>query len=253
MPELRALIFDVDGTLADTEREGHWLAFNRAFAELGLDWYWSDALYRELLAVPGGRERLRAYVQQYHPEGVPAGELEAFVSHLHAVKSRHYQRLLAEGSIPLRPGVRRVLAAARAAGLRRAVASTSALPNVIALLEHTLGPGYTGWFEVIAAGEVVARKKPAPDVYVYALQALGLSPEECLAFEDSQAGLQAALGAGLRTVVTFNEYTRDQDFTGAVLVANHLGEPDTPWTVLVGAVGDAPCFDLSLARRLLQE
>ena len=158
--------------------------------------------------------------------------------------------LLANGVIPLRPGVRRLLDEARTQAVRLAIATTSALPNATALLERTLDPS---WFEVIAAGDIVPAKKPAPDIYEYVLAKMGLTPGECLVFEDSQHGLQAAHKAGLKTVVTVNDYTRGQDFADAILLLNHLGEPEQPFTVLAGEVpDDASYLDMALMRRCLE-
>lgn len=250
MAGLRALIFDVDGTLADSERDGHRVAFNRAFAEAGLDWRWSVRLYGELLAVAGGTERIRHYVSRYRPDFDPPAGLNTFIARLHAAKTRHYQKLLAEEGIPLRPGVRRLLEEARAEGVRLAIATTTMPENATALLVRTLGPDGPAWFDAIAAGDSVAAKKPAPDVYQHVLERLGLDARECLAFEDSENGLRAARGAGVRTVVTVNAYTRDQDFAGAALVLDHLGEPDLPFTVLAGDPPGVTYMDLALARRL---
>ncbi len=252
MAELAALLFDVDGTLADTERDGHRVAFNRAFADAGLDWEWDDSLYGELLAVTGGKERIHHYLQRTgEEERFPAEELDEFVARLHAAKNEHYKRLLEEGSVPLRPGIQRLLEEAREEGLRLAVATTTTAENVSALLEQTLGPEAESWFEVIGAGDVVPAKKPAPDIYHYVMERMGLSPQECIALEDSVHGAQAALGAGLKTVVTVNEYTRHGDFSGATLVIDQVGEPEQPFTVLSGDVGEASHLDVALLRRLL--
>jgi HAD superfamily hydrolase (TIGR01509 family) len=250
MGELRALIFDVDGTLANTERDGHRIAFNHAFAEAGLDWEWSVLLYGELLAIAGGKERIRFYIDEYRPNFQPPTDLNSFIADLHATKTRYYQQLVAQGGIPLRRGVKRLLKEAREQGIRLAIATTAALPNVTALLEHTLGSDSVSWFEVIAAGDMVPAKKPAPDIYFYALEAMGLNAEECLVFEDSHHGLLASLQAQLKTVVTVNSYTREQNFSGAILVLNHLGEPDQPFTVLAGDAGDSRYLDMSLVYRL---
>lgn len=245
MRKLRALIFDVDGTLADTERDGHRVAFNRAFAEAGLDWDWSAELYGDLLSVAGGKERIRFYLQRYRPEfQIPS---ESFIADLHATKTKHYQDLLAEGKIPLRPGVKRLITEAHDQGVRLAIATTSALPNVMALLEHTLDPA---WFEVIAAGDIVPAKKPAPDIYHYVLKQLNLEAQDCLVVEDSLHGLQAATEAGLPTIVTVNEYTKNQDFSDALLVLNNLGEPESPFTVFLGNAFDASYVDMSVLHRL---
>ncbi|WP_421656905.1 HAD family hydrolase [Leptothermofonsia sp. ETS-13] len=252
MPQLQALIFDVDGTLADTERDAHRVAFNRAFAEAGLDWEWSVERYRELIKVAGGKERIISYLNQDHPGFCPADDLWAWAAALHRAKKHYYCQLMQQGLIPLRPGVQRLIQEAREQGVRLAIATTSDPENVLALLEARLGSDSPTWFDVIAAGDIVPAKKPAPDIYQYALHGLGLPPEVCLAIEDSYQGLKASTQAGLRTVITFNGYTQDDDFSGAALVLNHLGEPDQPFKAITPLPQEATYFDLALAEALLR-
>jgi HAD superfamily hydrolase (TIGR01509 family) len=248
--ELKALIFDVDGTLADNERDGHRVAFNRAFREFGLDWEWDIPTYDRLLEVFGGKERLRHYIEAFRPDFEPPSDLDGFVRDVHRCKTRHYADLLKAGDLPLRPGVERLFREARSAGLRLAVASTTTPQNVTLLLQETLGAGSVDWFDAIASGDVVENKKPAPDIYLRALEELGLDAAECLAIEDTDAGLASAAAAGLITVITVNGSTRHQDFTGAALVVDQLGEPDRPFEVLAGDAGGATLVDVPLLRRL---
>ena len=246
MTEVKALIFDVDGTLAETERDGHRIAFNRAFSEADLNWYWSESLYGELLEISGGKERIIYYLQQYHPD--IKENLETLIPQLHQAKTTHYRDLLSSGEIKLRPGVKRLIEEAYQEGIRLAIATTSALPNALALLEKHLNPQ---WFEVIAAGDIVPNKKPAPDIYNYVLEKMNLKPEECLVFEDSFHGLQAASQANLKTVITVHDYTKNQDFSLASLVLNHLGELHNNFTVIKGNLTNKGYFDLELAKLLI--
>ncbi|NJN01279.1 MAG: HAD-IA family hydrolase [Leptolyngbyaceae cyanobacterium SL_1_1] len=256
MTDLKAIIFDVDGTLAETEEAGHRVAFNQAFAETGLDWHWSVDLYGGLLDVAGGKERIRYYLQQYQPslaaKLVAQGQSQTFVKQLHALKSQHYQQLLQQG-LPLRTGVRRLLMAAQQAGVRLAIATTSAPQNVTTLLKTAIAPESLTWFELVAAGDIVSRKKPAPDIYDYVLNKMAIDPADCLVIEDSPQGLAAATQAGLRTVVTVNSYTRHYQYPQAALVLDHLGEPDQLFTAIAGDPGGDRYFTLALAQRLLRQ
>jgi len=224
MSTLQALIFDVDGTLADTERDGHRPAFNAAFAEHGLDWHWDETLYGRLLAITGGKERMRHYAGQHAADVAARDDFDDLVRKLHAAKTAHYVRLVEQGGLPLRPGIASLIAEARRQGLRLAIATTTSPENVDALLRATLGQDAPGWFEVIGAGDIVPAKKPAPDIYTWVLDRLGLPASACLAIEDSENGLRAAQGAGLRCLVTRNAYTAGQDFSGALCVVDDLAD-----------------------------
>ena len=209
---LRALIWDVDGTLADTERDGHRVAFNAAFAESGppfRGWHWSVAEYGRWLAVPGGKERVLAAWQKVDPVGAARPDAMPRVATLHAAKTGHYRRLIRCGAVQLRPGVERLLREARRDGVLLAIATTTTPANVDALLRHTLGDASPGWFACIAAGDVVARKKPAPDIHRHVLAELQLAPVQAVALEDSAVGAAAAIGAGVPTIVVRNDFTRD--------------------------------------------
>lgn len=222
---IRALIFDIDGTMADTE-ELHRRAFNTAFQRAGLDWVWSRETYRELLTTTGGKERIARYIESLR-ELTPAQRraLHGRIAEIHADKTRLYGSVVASGSLSLREGVKRLIAEARDAGCHLAIASTTTAANAVALLEATLGGRALDLFDVIACGDLVAAKKPAPDIYQLVLNTLGLAPEEAVAFEDSVNGLRAAVGAGLWTMVTPTFWTEGGDFSEAALLLPHLGDP----------------------------
>lgn len=234
------LLLDCDGVLADTERDGHLPAFNATFEEFGLPVRWSQEEYGRLLAIGGGKERLRTLLDTdlVTRAGLPTDEDEQrdLVARWHRAKTARYTDLVRSGALPGRPGIARLVADADAAGWRLAVASTSAEESVRAVLEHAVGPELAARFAVFA-GDVVPRKKPAPDIYLLALRETGLDPREVVVVEDSANGLRAALAAGLTTVVTVSSYTRDEDFTGAALVVGSLGDPDDPATVLADPHG----------------
>ncbi|MDH6235498.1 HAD-IA family hydrolase [Cryobacterium sp. CG_9.6] len=239
-----ALIFDCDGVLADTERHGHLPAFNATFTEFGLPVQWSEEEYAEKLHIGGGKERLSSLLtpEFVQAAGLPtdlAAQQEAVAS-WHRRKTQIYTDLIMSGALPARAGIARLVTEAAAAGWMLAVASTSAEPSVRAVLQHCVGDVLAAQFQVFA-GDIVAAKKPAPDIYLYALEHLGLTRDEAVVIEDSNNGLRAARAAGLRTIVTVSSYTAAEDFTTAALVVSSLGDPDgESATVLRSPAGVVP-------------
>ena len=222
-PALAALIFDVDGTLAETE-ELHRQAYNETFAAAGLDWYWSRDDYHWLHRTTGGKERMRHYRDSRGDSAPTVAE----ITDIYARKTVRYGALVAGGGLTLRPGVRELVAAARAAGLKLGVATTTGNPNVDALCRACWGVPAAEIFDAIVAGDDVPNKKPAPDAYLRVLSLLGVEAGAAVAFEDSRNGLVSALGAGLRVVVTPSLYTGDEDFTGAAHVLPDLAAEALP-------------------------
>ncbi|MEZ5645236.1 MAG: HAD-IA family hydrolase [Burkholderiaceae bacterium] len=220
---LQALIFDVDGTLADTERV-HLDAFNHAFAEMGLDWHWTVEAYTELLQISGGKERMLHYWRSRHPEvtEVAGGALTARIDRLHETKTAYYEAAVNDGAVTLRPGVLALMEEARSQGLQLAIATTTSPVNIAALLRSAIGPDWRQHFLAIGDASTAPIKKPHPQVYLQVLRDTGFAARECVAFEDSANGLQAATAAGLATVITPNGFTSHQDFRGALRVVPDL-------------------------------
>jgi HAD superfamily hydrolase (TIGR01509 family) len=220
---LRALIFDVDGTLADTE-SAHCDAFNHAFAEEGLDWHWDRAMYTKLLEVSGGKERIRHYWAQVQPgmTSIDAGAMTDTVQRLHDIKTAAYEQAVQDGAVLLRPGVLALIEEASRAGLPMAIATTTSPVNVGALLRKAIGSHWQTYFPVIEDGSTAPVKKPHPQVYLNTLRRLAIPASDALAFEDSGNGLRAAVAARLATVITPTDYTRHHDFTGALRVLPDL-------------------------------
>ena len=250
MNTLRAIIFDVDGTLADTENV-HRLAFNHVFQEYGLDWHWNVELYRELLAISGGRERIASYGRGLRRRFASDTAFEDFVVAMHKAKTRKYAAMLTEGQVSLRPGIRRLLDAARGAGLKLGIATSSARSNVETLLDNNLPAGWRAWFSALETCESVAQKKPSPAVYLAALARIGTEARHTVALEDTLNGLAAARAAQLVTIVTTHRFTREHTFLDADLVVDSAGEPTAPFTVLQGSSDGHEYIDLSLFETLL--
>lgn len=216
---LKAIIFDVDGTLAETE-EAHRTAFNQAFAELGREWHWTINDYRELLKVTGGRERIRHYLCI-----VGKSETDDFIAQVHARKNAVYAELVLSGEVALRPGIARLIGEARNRNIRTAIATTTSRANLTALLDCHFGIGSIAAFDAVVTGEDVSRKKPDPEVYERTLAALGLAPEACIAIEDSRNGLLAAAACEIAVLATPSLYTVGERFDGAVGLRANLNAP----------------------------
>jgi beta-phosphoglucomutase-like phosphatase (HAD superfamily) len=229
---LKALIFDVDGTIAETERDGHRVAFNLAFNQLNLPWQWDVDFYGKLLKIGGGKERFTYYLNNYQGDFQPPSALHEFVLNVHKIKSQYYAQLVQDKTIQLRTGVKRLMTEAHQNQVRLAIASTSTEKNVKALIEGTFSPEMIPWIEVIAAGDMVENKKPAPDIYQLALEKLNLFPSECVTIEDTNQGLVAATTADIKAIITVNDYTKDENFDFAMVVLNHLGDEKNPCKVI---------------------
>ena len=220
---LQALIFDVDGTLADTEAT-HRAAFNHAFIEEGLDWEWDEPLYTQLLEISGGKERIAHYWKHTRGDivGIDAHALQDTIARLHELKTAAYEGMVNDGLVALRPGVLALIESAHAQGLSLAIATTTSPVNIASLLRRAIGAHWRSFFGVVEDASTAPIKKPHPQVYRQTLQRMGMAAEQCLAFEDSSNGLQAALAAGLATVITPTHFTAHHDFSGALRVLPDL-------------------------------
>ena len=233
----KALIFDCDGVLADTERDGHLVAFNRMWREQGVNWQWSLAQYAEKVKIGGGKERMASLARDDDfraavPVPESDEEWQQVVAGWHKRKSEIYKELVASGALPARPGVKRLAEAALAQGWTLVVCSTSSLSSVQAVLDHVMGKETASKFAGVFAGDMVKAKKPAPDIYNLAAETLALNPAQCVVIEDSRNGLLAAVAAGMTCVVTYNDLTEKEDFGEAAMVVSCLGDPDGEQTVV---------------------
>jgi len=246
---LEALIFDVDGTLANTEKDGHLKAFNMAFEQMGLDWYWSNKMYHHLLTVTGGKERIKFYLESYNKDFYH-DNLDSLINQIHKQKTANYVELIGQGLVPLRVGVKRLIDEALSKGIPLAIATTTTPANVDALINSTLGNEYMANFEFIGAGDMVAKKKPAADIYTYVLEKMDLEPCQTLAIEDSLNGLLSASSAGIESVMTVNEYTNDHNLDGALVVLDHLGDKDNKFSLISGDITNKTLVDVDYLREL---
>ena len=221
---LKAIIFDCDGVLVDTERDGHRVAFNRTFAQKGYDYEWSVDLYGELLNIAGGKERMCHF---FDSEGWPGdvADRDDFIREMHRLKTDFYMKIVESGELTIRPGIARIVDEAISEDIILAVCSTSNERAVNSIVETMLGEERKASFAAILAGDVVSKKKPDPEIYNLAMSRLNLNPAECVVVEDSRNGFLAAKAAGIPCLVTTNGYTENEDFTGAVKIVPDLGDP----------------------------
>ncbi|MDK2992036.1 MAG: hypothetical protein PWP48_1269 [Clostridiales bacterium] len=231
---LKALIFDCDGVIAETERDGHRVAFNRAFKEAGLDIEWSVEEYRELVKIAGGKERMRSYFEEHRYLLPPEVLNDEFINGLHKRKTEIFTEMNARGELPIRLGIKRIIQEAHDRGVILAVCSTSNEKSVRSLLRAVLGSERLDWFDGIFAGDIVKAKKPAPDIYNLVKDRFGLQGSECFVVEDSRNGLLAAKSAGMHCIVTVSFYSIGEDFSEADMVVSSLGDPDQPMEIIKG-------------------
>jgi len=250
MRKLKAIIFDVDGTLAATE-ETHRQAFNEAFKEFDIPFQWSVPEYIELLAISGGKERILKFLQSKEFKAPGNGSLRDHTLKVHQRKSEIYRKKLTAGHIGLRNGVERLIKEAKQKGISMAIATSTSTANVETVLKSALGEDALSYFETLVSCDLVVDKKPSPAVYQYALANLGLKPENCVVIEDTSNGNRSALAAGIKTVISTHPLTADEDFTGASLVIDQLGEPENNFTVSSGNSYGANYVDVDLLEKII--
>jgi beta-phosphoglucomutase-like phosphatase (HAD superfamily) len=251
--KLKTVFFDVDGTIANTEMEGHREAFNHAFMKKDLSWHWDKDLYKNLLQITGGKERIRYFIDHFlKPEDIPRAA-DSLIKELHEIKTASYIEFCQQGKISLRPGIQRLFREIyNDPDMEMAIVTTTSVINVEALLEGSLGLESLVWFECLAGGDVVPRKKPAPDIYLYALNEMDLQPEETVAIEDSENGMKASLAAGIPVIITLNDITKDQNFSGATSVITSLGDPGESFQCIRGNCHGKEYVDLPLLQQWVQ-
>lgn len=250
--KLKGIIFDVDGTIADTE-EIHRQAFNLTFEEFNIDWHWSVDDYREILFISGGKERFRKFLNEDKALKSKIDDPEQFVLELHKRKSQLYRKILEDDVLEFRPGVIRLINEARDKGIKLGVATSSSLANFTTLFYTIMDIEPCELFDSIVTSDTVQDKKPSPAAYQCVLAGLGLEAKDCVAIEDTQNGNLAALAAGMKTIVTTHAYTIDNNFTGASIVANNLGEPENAFTLSQGNSFNHSYVDIDLLEKIISD
>ena len=247
--ELKAVLFDVDGTIAESE-ELHRNAFNESFKEYGLSWYWDEAIYRELTLVGGGRERIKHYIERTSPEVLSYKNLTSYIDSLHKVKSQIYKDNLCETGISLRPGVKRLINELNKNKIRMSLVSSTTKENLDNLFRIGLNVDPNDWFEIIGHGDCTKYKKPSPEIYHWVLEKMKLPSKGCIAIEDAPRGVDSAVNAGLKVIITPSQYTNTEIFEKGNLVLSDLGEPEKPFTLLKGEAFSKNFVDLELIKMI---
>ena len=247
--KLNAILFDVGGTIAESE-EIHRVSFNEAFKEFGLNWYWDEAIYRELVFIGGGKERIKHYITRAWPEMLKQKNLTKYIESVHKIKGQIYEEFLNDSKLQARPGIIRLLKELKNEKIRLAIVSDTTEENLINLFKKGLGINPIEWFEILAHGGCTIQKKPSPDIYLWTLERLKLPPESCLAIEDAPRGVDSAIDAGLKVLVTPSIYTLEEKFEKSSLLLSHLGEPEEPFNVIKGDAFGHSFVDLDLLKKI---
>lgn len=247
--KLNAILFDVGGTIAESE-EIHRVSFNEAFKEFGLNWYWDEAIYRELVFIGGGKERIKHYITRAWPEMLKQKNLTKYIESVHKIKGQIYEEFLNDSQLKARPGIIRLLKELKNEKIRLAIVSDTTEENLINLFKKGLGINPIEWFEILAHGGCTIQKKPSPDIYLWTLERLKLPPELCLAIEDAPRGVDSAIDAGLKVLVTPSIYTLEEKFEKSSLLLSHLGEPEEPFNVIKGDAFGHSFVDLDLLKKI---
>ena len=247
--KLNAILFDVGGTIAESE-EIHRVSFNEAFKEFGLNWYWDEAIYRELVFIGGGKERIKHYITRAWPEMLKQKNLTKYIESVHKIKGQIYEEFLNDSKLQARPGIIRLLKELKNEEIRLAIVSDTTEENLINLFKKGLGINPIEWFEILAHGGCTIQKKPSPDIYLWTLERLKLPPESCLAIEDAPRGVDSAIDAGLKVLVTPSIYTLEEKFEKSSLLLSHLGEPEEPFNVIKGDAFGHSFVDLDLLKKI---
>ncbi len=230
---LSAVLFDVDGTIAETE-DLHRKSFNESFKEFNLDWFWDEAIYKELINVGDGSERIEYYIKRAWPEMMEYKNLTKYINSIHKVKNEIFEDHILESEISPRPGVARLINELKENNIRMAIVSSNSEANLLTLFKKGLNIDPNSTFDLIAHGECTKNKRPSPEIYEWILEKLRLPSQSCIAIEDSLRGLESAKNANIKVLVTPSTFTLDEDFSNAQLVVSNLGEKDFPFKTIKG-------------------